>query len=431
MRKIGIGILGFGTVGAGVVDGLERKSKVLAERLGVQLQLRGVADTDTQSDRGVALAPGLLTSDAQEVLRRDDVDIVVELIGGCGAARELMEQAIRLGKPVVTANKKLLAEHGGEIFDLAGRQGVEIAFGASVGGGIPIIRALREGLVGNRIETILGILNGTCNYILTRMEQDSMPFDEVLLEARKAGYAEADPSLDIDGTDTAHKAVILAALAYGAHAPMSSITVEGIRGIDGMDVRFALEMGYRIKLLAVIGLEGEAMAIRVQPALVPLDHVLAAVQDSFNAIMVRGDLCGDTLYYGRGAGRNPTASTVISDIADVALNLAQKRPRRPRPIARAVNPPPLCPAESWTSRYYIRLSVLDRPGSFARIAGTLGTHGVSIASVMQKDDKQEGRYVPVVVLTHDAAAAAITAALADIGAMDVVDCPPVRMPVQG
>ena len=429
MRTVGIGILGLGTVGTGVVDGLSRQVELLSKRLGVRLETRRIADLDITTDRGLALDPALLTRDAEAVIRDPSVEVVVELIGGCDAARRLMLAAFKAGKPVVTANKKLLAEHGEEIFDQAANAGVELGFGASVGGGIPIIRALREGLVGSRIETVLGILNGTCNYILTRMEREPLSFEEVLIEAQRAGYAEADPALDVDGFDTAHKAAILAALAYGVHPPLQAIPVDGIRGIAGMDVRFALELGYRVKLLAAISLDRESLSIRVQPTLVSLDHVLAAVQDTYNAVMVRGDLCGDTLYYGRGAGRNPTANTVIADIADVALNLASPGPRRPRAIARADGPLPLSSPDAWTSRYYLRLSVLDRAGSFARIANALGSHGVSIASVMQKDEKQEGRFVPVVVLTHDTTAGAIQAALADIAAMEIIDTLPARMPI--
>lgn len=430
MRTVGIGILGFGTVGSGVVDALLRQHQTLVERLGLRLEIKGIADLDVTHDRGLKLDTGLLTTDAESVIRDPEVQVVVELIGGCGVARQLCTQALESGKPVVTANKKLLAEHGEALFDLAARAGSEIAFGASVGGGIPIIRALREGLVGNRIEAVQGILNGTSNYILTRMEREPLSFEEALIEAQRAGYAEADPSLDIDGFDTAHKAAILAALAYGVHPPLDAIPVEGIRGISGLDVQFALEMGYRVKLLAILEKEPEALCIRVQPALVSIDHVLAAVQDTYNAVMVRGDFCGDTLFYGRGAGRNPTASTVVADIADVAMNLVSTHPRRPRSIARTAEPLTMTSPDVWSRRYYLRLPVLDRAGSFARIAGALGAHGVSIASVMQKDEKQDGRFVPVVVLTHDTTAGAIQAALADIAAMDIIDGPPVRMPIQ-
>ena len=320
MKQIGVGLIGFGTVGAGVADGLQRNRKVMAQRLGMDVVLRKIADVDIATDRGVAVDPSVLTTDAMAVIRDPEIQIVVELIGGTGIAKDFVLAALNAGKSVVTANKKLLAEYGEEIFGAAERNGVDIYFGASVGGGIPIIRVLREGLAGNEIQSIHGILNGTCNYILTRMENEGLPFDEVLAAAQKAGYAEANPGLDIDGFDTAHKAIILASLAYGFHVPMEKVAVEGIRNLSGMDVRYAAEFGYRIKLLAVVKRDGDEVEVGVHPTLVPTGHMLASVSNVFNAAMVHGDLSGDTLYYGRGAGREPTASTVIGDSGDMARN---------------------------------------------------------------------------------------------------------------
>ncbi len=429
-NSVGIGLLGFGTVGAGVVEGLRRNSARIEERLGLRLETRRIADLDIETDRGVAVERDMLTTDAMAVVEDPSVEVVVELIGGSGAALDLVMAAIDRNKPVVTANKKLLAEHGREIFDRAAERGVDVYFGASVGGGIPIVRALREGLVGNAIEGMLGILNGTCNFILTRMERDDMPFETALSEARREGYAEADPTLDIDGWDTAHKAAILVALAYGVHVPIDKIPVEGIRGISRLDVRYASEMGFRIKMLAVISRLNDKLELRVQPTLVSREHVLASVNDVFNAVMVRGDLSDETLYYGRGAGRRPTASTVIGDIADAARDRMTGRPRRPRPAPLSKTPPALLSRNAACCSYYLRLSVLDRAGSFARIAGVLGAHEVSIASVMQKASRQDGRFVPVVVLTHETRTDRIEAALAQIVAGDVVDEAPVRFPIQ-
>jgi len=431
MKQIGVGVLGFGTVGAGVVDGLQRNRKVMAQRLGVDVVLRKVADVDVTTDRGVAVDKALLTTDAMSVINDPEIQIVVELIGGTGVAKTFELAALNAGKAVVTANKKLLAEYGNEVFGAAERNGVDIYFGASVGGGIPIIRVVREGLAGNEIQSIHGILNGTCNYILTRMENEGLPFDEVLAAAQKAGYAEANPGLDIDGFDTAHKASILASLAYGFHVPMEKVLVEGIRNLSGMDVRFAAEFGYRIKLLAVVKREGDEVEVRVHPTLVPFSHMLASVSNVFNAAMVRGDLCGDTLYYGRGAGRDPTASTVIGDIGDIARNLLAGRSRYRRGVCVA-NEGKLRvrTAADIVSRYYVRLMVADKAGSLGVMTTILGKHGVSILAATQKARPDEGEdlgYVPVVMLTHAAKGAEIEAALAEIQAAGVLCEEPVKL----
>ncbi len=430
MRQIGVGLLGFGTVGAGVVDGLQKNRELLAQRVGADIVVRRIADVDLERDRGVSVDRAILTTDARAVINDPSVDIVVELIGGTGIARTLVNEALKAGKAVVTANKKLLAEYGEEIFSLAQESGVDLYFGASVGGGIPIVRVLREGLVGNKVQSMFGILNGTCNYILTRMENEGLPFDDVLKAAQAAGYAEANPSLDIDGFDTAHKAVILASLAYGFHVPMSVAAVEGIRGLAGVDVQFARELGYRIKLLAVIRREGDEVEVRVNPTLVAHEHMLASVSNVFNAVMVRGDFAGDTLYYGRGAGREPTASTVIGDIGDIARNLLAGQPRHSRGIAKLPAEPPRVRALSEIhSRYYLRLMVLDRAGSLGQFTTVLGKHGVSIHAVSQKGgpDDQEGGFVPVVTLTHLAREADVDAALSEIRAAGIIGEEPVKL----
>ncbi len=431
MKQIGVGLIGFGTVGAGVADGLQRNRKVMAQRLGVDVVLKKIADIDIATDRGVTVDQGLLTTDAMAVIGDPEIHIIVELIGGTGIAKTFVLAALNAGKAVVTANKKLLAEYGDEIFGAAERNGVDIYFGASVGGGIPIIRVLREGLAGNEIQSIHGILNGTCNYILTRMENEGLPFAEVLQAAQKAGYAEANPGLDIDGYDTAHKAIILASLAYGFHVPMEKVLVEGIRNLSGTDVRYAAEFGYRIKLLAVVRHDGDEVEVRVHPTLVPLTHMLASVSNVFNAAMVRGDLSGDTLYYGRGAGREPTASTVIGDIGDIARNLMAGKSRYRRGVCVANEGKfRVRTADDIVSRYYVRLMVLDKAGSLGVITTILGKHGVSILAATQKAQPEELAnvgYVPVVILTHAAKGAEIGAALGEICSAGVLNEEPVKL----
>ena len=416
MKEIGVGILGFGTVGAGVAEGLLRNRRLMAERLGVDMALRRIADLDITTDRGVAVDPDVLTTDAQGVIADPNVQIVVETIGGTGIARTFVLAALNAGKAVVTANKKLLAEHGKEIFDAAAKNGVDIYFGASVGGGIPIIRSLREGLAGNDIQQIHGILNGTCNYILTRMETEGRPFGEILADAQKLGYAEADPSLDIDGFDTAHKACILSALAYGFQPSLDQVQVEGIRNLDGRDVKYAADFGCRIKLLAVVAKHGTDVEVGVHPTLVPVDHMLASVNGVFNAAMVRGDMVGDTMFYGRGAGRLPTASTVVGDIGDIARNMAHGETRYARAVPTyGEGVTKLRAPGDIVSRFYLRFGVADRAGAFGQIASILGRHGVSISAAAQKAaDVDAGGFVPVVVLTHPAAAKAVDAALEEI-----------------
>jgi len=427
MKEIGVGILGFGTVGAGVADGLLRHREVMGRRLGVDIALRRIADLDITTDRGVSVPEGILTTDAASVAADPSVQIVVETIGGTGIAKKFVLDALNAKKCVVTANKKLLAEYGREIFDTAERNGVDIYFGASVGGGIPIIRVLREGLAGNEIESIHGILNGTCNYILTRMENEGLPFDAVLKDAQRLGYAEADPSLDIDGFDTAHKACILTALAYGFQPTLDQVRVEGIRNLSGTDVRYAADFGYRIKLLAVVAKDGDEVEVGVQPTLIPVSHMLANVNDAFNAVMVKGDMSDYTMYYGRGAGRLPTASTVVGDIGDIARNLAHGETRYARGVpSYAEGKLRLRAPGDIVAKAYVRFMVADRPGAFGTIASVLGKHGVSISAATQKESNETG-FVPVVALMHRAKASSLDAALAEIRATGVVSEDPIRL----
>lgn len=427
MKEIGVGILGFGTVGAGVVDTLLKHGDLIANRLGARIVLRTVADIDLDRDRGVAIDRSLLTSDARAVIRRQDVDVVVELIGGCGVARELVLEALAAGKPVVTANKALLAEHGAELYRVVREHRATIHCEASVGGGIPIIRALRDGLIANSICSIYGILNGTCNFILTRMEEERLAFRKALKEAQEKGYAEAEPSLDIDGTDTAHKAVVLASLAYGFPVPMSAVHVEGIRFIEQVDIEYAAKLGYRIKLLAVIKHFNGEVEVRVNPTLIPAHHILAKVDGVFNAVFVHGDIVGDTLYYGQGAGRYPTASAVVSDLADVAVSLILKHtcPMRVDPDKEGR----VRRMDEIESRCYLRLMLLDRPGMLARVAQILGENQISIASVMQPEARK-GEYVPVMIVTHEAPERAFRAALRAIDSLDIVNAKTVRLRIE-
>ncbi len=430
MKQIGVGILGFGTVGAGVADGLLKHREVMSQRLGVDIVLKKIVDLDITTDRGVAIPEGILTTDAAAAIADPDVQIVVETIGGTGIAKKFVLDALNAKKCVVTANKKLLAEYGTEIFETATANNVDIYFGASVGGGIPIIRVLREGLAGNDIESIHGILNGTCNYILTRMENEGLPFDEVLKDAQKLGYAEADPSLDIDGFDTAHKACILAALAFGFQPRLDQVQVEGIRNLAGEDVRYAADFGYRIKLLACVARAGDEVEVGVHPTLVPFTHMLSNVNDAFNAAMVKGDMSDYTMYYGRGAGRAPTASTVVGDIGDIARNLAHGETRYARGVPNyAEGAAKLRPAGEISSKFYIRFSLADKPGAFGTIATILGNHNVSLAAASQKACGEGGAAVPVVMLTHLAKAADLDAAIAEIKASGVIDGEPVHLRV--
>jgi homoserine dehydrogenase len=429
MKEIGLGLLGFGTVGAGVVEGLQRNAELLATRIGARPVLRRIADLDLERDRGVPVDRSMLTRDAKAVVEDPTVDVVIELIGGVGIARELVTRALELGKPVVTANKKLLAEHGESLFGLAAARGAPLAFEASVAGGIPIIKALREGLVANHIGEVYGILNGTCNYILTRMEREGIAFDAALKAAQSAGYAEAEPSLDIDGHDTAHKAALLASLAYGFPVPMSALHVEGIRGIAIDEIRYAAELGYRVKLLAIIKHETAGVSARVHPTLVPARHMLGSVDGVFNAVLVRGDIVGDTLYYGRGAGRLPTASAVLADVADIAARLARGEKTAPPVLPPGGERARLVAMPEVRTRYYMRMSLLDQPGVLARVAAVLGAHRISIASMMQKEQRQGG-HVPVIVLTHDAVERSFRDALAEIDGLDVVGAPTIALRIE-
>ena len=427
--EIGVGLLGFGTIGAGVVKWLQANGDIIEKRAGIRLVLRGVADIDLERDRGVKLPSGILTRDAGAVVANPAVQVVVELIGGIDQAKKYILQALQLGKSVVTANKALLAENAGELFREAGKKSAGIFFEASVGGGIPIIRALRDGLVSNRIKKIYGILNGTCNYILTRMEQPHVTFAGALKEAQKEGFAETDPALDIDGTDTAHKAAILASLAYDFTVPMADVSVEGIRGISAIDMQYTMNMGYRIKLLAVIEEENNNVSVRVHPTLIPQSSILASVGGVFNAIMIRGDGVGDILFYGMGAGRDPTASAILSDVVEAARELKCGTGFRLPGLGRSGLGAVLRPVGESNARYYIRLTLLDKPGMFGQVGALLGRHAISIASLLQKENST-GRHVPVIIITHYARESAFREAIGELDAMPGVGAKSVSIRIE-
>jgi homoserine dehydrogenase len=423
-REIGVGVVGFGTVGTGTVRLLLENAELLRRRVGIPVRLIRVADQNTTKDRGVLLPDGVFIEDGMRVARDPDVHILVELVGGTGAAKDFLLEAIRNGKSVVTANKALLAECGPEIVKAVQAAGVDIGFEASVGGGIPIIRTLREGLAANRIRAIFGIINGTCNYILSRMTREGKPFAEVLSEAQAVGIAEADPSFDVDGIDTAHKLAILVWLATGGHVPHREIFLQGIREIDQDDISFAKEFGYTIKLLAIAKENGAGIEARVHPTMIPSHHPLATVDGAHNAIYVKGDFVGSSLSYGQGAGMLPTASAVASDVIDIARNLRRGCVGRIPPVgffladpsARAV----LAPFDQVHSEYYLKFRVVDKPGVLSRIAGVLGSNAISIASVLQKGQGQTA--VPIFIVTHRAKESDMRKALAEVDRLnDVLD----------
>ena len=419
MQTFGIGLAGLGNVGAGVYKHLTLNRSLLQGRLDCDLAVRKVAVRDLTKDRGIEIPRELLTTNPQDLLDDPSIQIVVELMGQKEQSLALVLGAIERKKIVVTGNKALLAEHGKEIFDAAYQHKVPVFFEAAVCGGIPIIKAIREAFVGNHIRSIHGIINGTSNYILTRMTEAGMGFTAALAEAQAAGYAEADPALDVNGGDAAHKAVILASLAYGFWVPMESIFVEGIEDLTAGDIGFADKLGYRIKLIAHIKAdERGAIEVRVHPTLIPKSHVLASVNGVFNAVAVKGDVVGDTLFYGRGAGQDPTSSAVIADIAEAADALIS--PRRnlgfmPHGLYGTCQP-----ISDIVSEFYVRLSVEDRPGVIAQIAGILGELQVGISSILQPESEDEGSTVPLVLMIHRATNAQITAALEKIGSLDCV-----------
>ncbi|HUB66941.1 MAG TPA: homoserine dehydrogenase [Candidatus Methylacidiphilales bacterium] len=423
-----VGLAGLGTVGSSVWRRLVSQKDLLRQRTGTEIRVDQVAARRLERARECAVPEEIVTPDWRKLAANPELDVMVELIGGATEAFELIRTALQNGKHVVTANKALLAERGGELFQLAIKHQRHLLFEASVAGGIPIIRALREGLVANRIISIHGIINGTCNYILTRMNEAGLEFKDALAEAKREGYAEADDSLDVDGHDTAHKAAVLAALAYGFWTPPDRLYTEGLRAVEKQDIVYARKLGYALKLLAIIRMDPDGAAeVRVHPALIPLSHVLASVSGVFNAVLVRGDVVGDTLYYGRGAGGDPTASAVLSDLAQIASHFPQEQ--KARNVGHEALHSRLKTMDEIVSRYYLRLMVEDRPGVLADVARVLASRQIGISSVIQPE-AHAGETTPLVVMLHDAPEAQFRAAVAEIAKIPTVKAPPVSLRVE-
>ncbi len=427
-----VGLLGLGTVGSGVVKILDAHRAELEERAVCRLVLHRVADQDlTRPRQGLDLRSLPLVADAARVLEDPEIQIVIELVGGLEPARSFILRAIQSGKHVVTANKALLAHHGAELFEEARRRGVMFGFEAAVAGGIPLIRSIKEGLAANRILSVHGIVNGTSNYILTKMTEEGRDFAEVLKEAQAMGYAEADPTLDVEGLDSAHKLQILALLAFRTSVDLKDIYTEGITGVTRQDIAYAVELGYRIKLLAIAKATNGRLEIRVHPTMIPAASPLAAVSGVFNAVFITGDAVGDLMFYGRGAGQMPTASAVWSDVLEIARSLAQGASAHSVELPSiAASPLPREPMEEIRCAYYLRVMALDRPGVLSQVAGILGQHNISIASVLQKG-RAAAEAVPVVMMTHEAREADMRVALQAIDRLAVVAGKTVSIRVEG
>ena len=423
MRKSSVGIIGFGTIGSGDVKILQDNSDIIKKRLGVIVEVTKIADLDITTDRGIKVNPKILTTDAQEVINHPEVNVIVELIGGYEPARSLILQAINAGKHVVTANKALLAKHGSEIFSIGEDQQVSIGFEAAVGGAIPIIRAIRESFVANKIYSIEGIVNGTANYILSKMSDEHCSFDLALKEAQEKGFAEADPTFDIEGIDSAHKIAILSQLAYGTSVKFEDITIQGISSVTIHDIECAREFGYRVKLLAISKFDGDFVDIRIHPAMIPQSNPMANVNGVLNAVRVCDDLMEENILIGHGAGSLPTGSAVIADIVEIARDILSGSKLRVPPQSFQnieIKTIPILNIESIDSEYFLRFSVLDNPGVLSRISGILGQHSIGIQSVIQKGRCNEGRGVPLIMMTHRANEKNIQLALREIDELEVV-----------
>lgn len=440
MQQVNLGMIGGGTVGSGVYRALQLNGPLMASRIGVKVELRKIAVKALDEPRPYAIPRSLMTTHWQEVVNDPAVDVVIELVGGTTIARTIILAALKLGKPVITANKALLSAHGEELFAAAREYGANLYYEASVCGGIPIIKSVREGFVGNRITHLYGIVNGTCNYILSRMKAEGADFSDVLRDAQAHGYAEAEPSLDIDGHDAQHKIGILASLAHGFWVNPKDIYVEGIRGIGLADMQFASQLGYTIKLLGIIkrieskraskrATNGSRIQVSVYPTLIPSSHVLARVGDVFNAVFVRGNVVGDTLFYGRGAGKDATASAVLSDIADAALDLKCQSKHRLPPFVPHEREGSVVPIDEVVSSCFVRLQVVDVPGTLAKITRILGDAKIGISSVIQPPG-HEGDSVPLILMLHDAPQGAVSRALRKLGALSVVRGTPVMIRVE-
>ncbi|CAM3194581.1 homoserine dehydrogenase [Cupriavidus taiwanensis] len=423
MNPIKVGLLGIGTVGSGTFNVLKRNQEEIRRRAGRGIEIAVVADLNTERARELTNGEVEIVSDAHQVVTRPDIDIVVELIGGYGIARELVLKAIENGKHVVTANKALLAVHGNEIFEAARKKGVIVAFEAAVAGGIPIIKALREGLTANRIQWIAGIINGTTNFILSEMRDKGLDFDVVLKEAQQLGYAEADPTFDIEGVDAAHKVTLMSAIAFGMPVQFDKAHVEGITKLSATDIKYAEELGYRIKLLGITRRRDDGVELRVHPTLVPATRLIANVEGAMNAVLVQGDAVGATLYYGKGAGAEPTASAVIADLVDVTrLHTADPEHRVPHLAFQPdeLSSVPVLPIEEINSSYYLRMRVSDETGVLAEITRILAEGGISIDAMLQKESREGEPQTDIIILTHITREKHVNAAIAKIEALPTV-----------
>ncbi len=431
MQQVNLGMIGGGTVGSGVFHALQLNGNLMASRIGVKVAVRKVAVKAFDEPRPYPIPRSLMTTDWQRVVNDPDVHILAELVGGTGIARTMILTALKLGKPVITANKALLSAHGEELFAAAKKYGTNLYYEASVCGGIPIIKSLREGFVGNRINALYGIVNGTCNYILTRMKLEGADFANVLADAQKQGYAETPPDLDIDGFDSQHKIGILASLAHGFWVTPKKIHVEGIRHLSVLDIKFAEQLGYIVKLLGIVKklAGGGGVQVSVYPTLIPNSHVLAGVNHVFNAVFVRGDIVGDTLFYGRGAGKDATASAVLSDLADAALDLKFGTKHRVPPFVPHECAGTVVPIADVVSQYFVRLNVVDRPGVLAKIAAIFGQSKIGISSVIQPEG-HEGASVPLIFMLHYATNGAVAGALKKISRLPVIKGKPVMIRVE-
>jgi homoserine dehydrogenase len=422
MKEIRVGLIGWGTVGSGVIKILQDNGALIERRLGSKIVLKGVADIDLETERSVEVNPELLTERADEVIENPEIDVVLELIGGVEPARSYIVEALKRGKHVVTANKALLATHLDELCGVAQQHNSDLNFEAAVGGGIPIIRALKEGFVAERIDAIFGILNGTSNYILSTMSNEGGEFNVVLRQAQEKGYAEMNPSLDIDGIDAAHKLAILMRLAFGAKFQFEDIFIEGISDITPLDIEFGREFGYTIKLLAIAKAVGKTIEARVHPTMLPSGHLLSTVDGVFNAIYLKGNAVGETLFYGQGAGMMPTGSAVVGDLIELGRNILKDTGERVPTLSfqpASIKGMKVKDIEDIVRPYYMRFSAVDQPGVLSRISGVLGKNDISIASVIQKGRQVSGA-VPVVMMTHEARERNVRRALREIDGMDVI-----------
>ncbi|HVZ44378.1 MAG TPA: homoserine dehydrogenase [Ramlibacter sp.] len=430
MKPIQVGLLGIGTVGSGVFNVLTRNQEEIQRRAGRGIEIAMVADLDTARAEAIVRGRCKVVKDALEVIANPDIDIVIELIGGYGIARELMMQAIERGKHVVTANKALLAVHGTEIFEAAHRKGVMVAFEAAVAGGIPIIKALREGLTANRIEWIAGIINGTTNFILSEMRDKGLEFGAALKDAQKHGYAEADPTFDIEGVDAAHKATIMSAIAFGIPVQFDRAYVEGITKLDSQDIKYAEQLGYRIKLLGITKRTAKGIELRVHPSLVPSKRLIANVEGAMNAVVVQADAVGTTLYYGKGAGSEPTASAVIADLVDITrLHTADAAHRVPHLAFQPdqMSAEPVLTMSEVVTSYYLRLRVADQAGVLAKVSSLLANAGISIDAMLQREAGEGERQTDMIILTHEVREGTMNEVIAQMQGLPTVLAPIVRI----